>query len=172
METILIILGLSGITITSVLFGIRNFIFKKNIEFHKILQSFPLISENRINEGSKTTVNHFTNIQISKELTEFVETKRGDVDEFLAKLENFDGTKLLFKKKEITSFINNIKRLLTSKVANIQFEATLNITTKEITTNTSGKSFEWTAFNYIMVDKIMKDEKQVDKLYICKFLNF
>lgn len=42
METILIILGLSGITITSVLFGIRNFIFKKNIEFHKILQSFPL----------------------------------------------------------------------------------------------------------------------------------
>ena len=171
MGIILTIVGLFGIP--SLYFGIRNFIFKQNIEFHKILKSFPLISENRINEGSKTTVDIFTNIQISKELTEFVETKRGEVDEFLAKLEKFDETKLLFKKKEITSFILNIKRLLTSKAANIQVEATLNLTTKEITTEITGKPFEWTAFNYIMVDKITKEEeKQVDKLFICKILNF
>jgi hypothetical protein len=170
MGIILTIVGLFGIP--SLYFGIRNFIFKQNIEFHKILKSFPLISKNRINEGSKTSVNNMTNIQISKELTEFVETKRGDVDEFLAKLEKFDETKLLFKKKEITSFILNIKRLLTSKAANIQIEATLNLKTKEITTEKTVKPFEWTAFNYIRVDEIMKEENQVDKLFICKILNF
>lgn len=170
MEIILTIIGLFGIP--SLYFGVRSFVFKQNIEFHKILQSFPLISENRIDDGTKTTIDTFTNIQISKEFSEFVETKRGELDEFLAKLERFDESKLRFKKKEITSFINNTKRLLTSKAANIQIEATLNIATKEITTNTSGKSFEWSAFNYIMVDKIMKEEKQVDKLYVCKFLNF
>lgn len=172
METILIILGLSGITITSVLFGIRNLIFKKNIEFHKILQSFPLISENRIKEGTKTTVDMFTNIQFSKEFTEFVETKRGELDVFLAKLERFDDSKLRFKKQEIKSFVANIKRLLISKAANIQIEATLDIKTNKITTNTSGKPFEWSAFNYIMVDKIMKDKDKFDKLFVCKFLNF
>jgi len=172
MSIILTILGLFGITITSLFIGFRNFIFKQNIEFHKILQSFPLISENRINDGTKTKNVSFTNIQISKEFTEFVETKRCELDEFLAKLERFDVSKLRFKKKEIISFINNTNRLLTSKAVNIQFESTLNIVTKETTTNISGKSFEWSAFNYIMIDKIMKDKKQIDKLFICKFLNF
>lgn len=164
MEIILTIIGLFGIP--SLYFGIRSFVFKQNIEFHKILQSFPLISKNRIEEGTKTTIDMFTNIQISEEFTDFVETKRGDLDEFLAKLEKFDETKLRFKKKEIISYINNIKRLLVSKSANIQFEI------NEATTKTVGKQFEWCAFNYIIVDKIMKEQKQLDKLYVCKILNF
>lgn len=170
MELILTIIGLFGIP--SLYFGIRSFVFRQNIEFHKILQSFPLISENRIKEGTKTTVDMFTNIQISKEFTEFVETKRSELDEFLAKLERFDDSKLRFKKQEIKSFVANIKRLLTSKATNIQIEATLDIKTNKMTTNTSGKSFEWSAFNYIMVDKIMKDKDKFDKLFVCKFLNF
>jgi len=171
METFLIILGLSGITITSVLFGIRNFIFRKNIEFHKILNSFPLISENKINNGTKTTTGYFTNIQISKELTEFVDTKKVDLDEFLAKLERFDTSKLIFKKKEITSFVNNTKRLLISKASNIQIDATIDINTRKVNTKMSGKSVEWSAFNYIMVYETMKD-KYIDNLYVCKILNF
>jgi len=170
MEIILTILGLFGIP--SLYFGIRFLLFKQNVEFHKILKSFPLISENRINDGTKTTTNIFTNIQISKEFTEFVETKRGELDEFLTKLERFDSSKLIFKKKEISSFINNTKRLLTSKATKIQVEAILNIETKEITTNSTGKSIEWNAFNYILIDKIMKEQKNIDKLFICKFLNY
>jgi len=170
MEIILTIVGLFGIP--SLYFGIRYLFLKHNVEFHKILKSFPLISENRINEGSKTSLNNITNIQISKELAEFVETKKGEIDEFLAKLEKFDETKLLFKKKEITSFIHNIKRLLTSKASNIQIKATINLKQKEITTETTRKPFEWTTFNYIIVYKIMKEEKHVDKLFICKILNF
>lgn len=152
MEIILTIVGLFGIP--SLYFGIRYLFFKHNVEFHKILNSFPIISENRINNGTKTTTDIFTNIEISKEFTEFVETKRGELDEFLAKLEIFDSSKLMFKKKEIISFINNTKRLLTSKA------------------NTNGKSFEWSAFNYIIVYKIIKEQKNINKLFVYKILNF
>jgi len=62
--------------------------------------------------------------------------------------------------------------LLISKTVNIQIELTQNTKTNEITTNTTGKSFEWSAFNYIMVDKIMKEQKNIDKLFVCKILNF
>lgn len=175
METILTIIGLFGIP--SLYFGLRNLLFKQNIEFHKILQSFPLISENRIKEGSKTSGNvlrldYLHTIQISKELTDFVDSKKGELDEFLAKLEKLDISKLKFKKKEITSFINNIKRLLTSKASNIQIESSLEFNTNKITTNTKSEPVEWSAFNYIMVDKVMKDKTQVNKLFVFKILNF
>lgn len=170
MELFLTIIGLFGIP--SIYFGIRNIMFKQNIEFHKILQSFPLISKHKINDGTKTVVNDFTNIQMSKEFTEFVETKRSDLDEFLAKLERFDDSKLKLKKQEIKSFISNIKKILTSKATNMQVEVTLNAKTNDITTKTTGKQFEWCAFNYIMVDKIMKNKNKFDKLFVCKFLKF
>jgi len=48
METILFILGLLGIGIPTLYIPIRNLLFKQNIEFHKLLKSFPKISENRI----------------------------------------------------------------------------------------------------------------------------
>lgn len=144
----------------------------RNVEFHRILKSFPLISENRINDGTETKIEDFTNIKISKEFTDFVETKIGDLDEFLAKLERFDTSKLIFKKKEISSFINNTKRLLTSKASNIQIDTTIDINTGEVNTKMIGKSIEWSAFNYIMVYNIMKDQKYIDKLYVCKILNF
>jgi len=172
METILTITGLLGISISSLLWIGIKFVFKQNIEFHKILQSFPLISENRINDGSKTTINNYTQIQISKELTNFADNKKVELDVFLAKLEKIDVSKLKFKKKEITDFINNIKRLLASKAANIQIESSLELKTNKLTTSIGSESFEWCAFNYIMVDKIMKDQKQVDKMFICKILNF
>lgn len=172
METILIIFGILGIGILSIFTWIKKLIFKRNIEFYKIVHSFPEISEHRINDGTKTIVNDFTNIQISKEFTEFVENKRGDIDEFLAKIEKFDTSKLRFKKKEITSFINNIKRLLISKSSNITIKGTLDLNTKEFSTEMEGKPFEWTAFNYILVDKIMKDQENTDKLFICKLLKF
>lgn len=170
MEVIITILGLFGIP--SIFLGIRYLLFRQNIEFHKILKSFPLISENKINNGTKSTTDLFTNIQISKEFTEFVETKRGELDEFLANLEKFNVSKLIFKKKEILSFINNAKRLLTPKSSNIQIDATIDVNTGEVNTKMSGKSIEWCAFNYIMVVKIMKDQKNIDKLYVCKILNF
>lgn len=170
MEIILTILGLFGIP--SLYFGIRYLFFNHNVEFHRILKSFPLISENRINGGTETKIEDFTNIKISKEFTDFVETKRGNLDEFLAKLERFDTSKLIFKKKEILSFINNTKRLLTSKASNIQIDATFDINTGKVNTKMIGKSIEWSAFNYIMVDKIMKEQKYIDKLYVCKILNF
>lgn len=164
MEIILTILGLFGIP--SLYFGIRYLFFNRNVEFHRILKSFPLISENRINNRTETKIEDFTNIKISKEFTDFVETKRVDLDEFLAKLERFDTSKLIFKKKEISSFINNTKRLLTSKASNIQ------INISEVNTKMIGKSIEWSAFNYIMVYNIMKDQKYINKLYVCKILNF
>lgn len=163
-------IGLFGIP--SLYFGAKKFIFKQNIEFHKILQSFPMISENRINDGSKTTTDQLTNMKISKELTDFVDNKKGEFDEFLAKLEKFNVSKLRFKKQEITDFINNIKRLLTSKAANIKMDLYLDYKTNKITTNTSSEAIEWCAFNYIMVDKIMKDQKEVNKLFVCKIFNF
>lgn len=170
MKIILTILGLFGIP--TIYFGIRYLLFNHNVEFHKILKSFPLISENRIGSGTETKIKDFTNIQISKEFTEFVETKRVDLDEFLAKLERFDTSKLIFKKKEITSFVNNTKRLLTSKASNIKIDATIDINTGEVNTRMIGKSIEWSAFNYIMVYNIMKEQKNIDKLYVCKILNF
>jgi hypothetical protein len=170
MEIILTILGLFGIP--TIYFGIRYLLFNHNVEFHKILKSFPLISENKLNNGNKTTTDLFTNIQISKEFTEFVDIKRVDLDEFLAKLERFDTSKLIFKKKEITSFVNNIKRLLTSKASNIQIDATIDINTGKVNTIMSGESIEWSAFNYIMVYNITKEQKNIDKLYVCKILNF
>lgn len=170
MNLILTIIGLFGIP--SLYYAMKNYIFKYNIKFHKILKSFPLISQTRINDGSKRTNNLFTNIQISKELTAFVENKRGELDEFLAKLEKFDTSKLKFKKKEITDFTNNIKRLLTSKSANIEVEVALNLKTGEVTTNTSSEPCEWHAFNYIIVAPMIEEVKQNDKLFVCKMLNF
>jgi len=170
MDIFLTIIGLIGIS--TIYFGIRYLFFKQNVEFYKILKSFPLISESRIKDGTKTTIDNLTNIHISEEFTEFVETKKGELDEFLVKLERFDSSKLIFKKKEITLFINNIKRLLTSKAFNIQIETSLNIDKKEINMNTISKSFEWSAFNYVMIDKIIKDQKNIDKLFVCKILNF
>ena len=82
------------------------------------------------------------------------------------------GIKLIFKKKEIISFIRNIKRLLTSKATNLQIEGFLDLKTNEISTEIKGKSFEWCAFNYIMIHKIMEDSKEINKLFVCKFLNF
>lgn len=171
MGIIITIIGLFGIP--SLYFGIKSVLFKQNIEFHKLLQSFPLISDNRINGGIKTTTNdNFTKKQISKELTDFVDSKKGELDEFLARLEKFDVSKLKFKKKEITYFINNIKRLLMSKSSNIQIELSLEFKPSRVTTKTSSKSFEWCASNYSMVSGVMDDQKQVNKLFICKMLNF
>lgn len=76
-------------------------------------------------------------------------------------MEEFNGSKLLFKKKEINSFIQNIKRLLISK--SVKFKVTL--PELEIT----GVKFEWTAFNFLLVYKIMKNQKEINKLFICKF---
>lgn len=173
MEIFSTILGILGIGVLSIIaWVIKEIIFKHNIEFHKILDSFPQISDHKINEGTKTVINDFMEIQISKELTEFAETKKGDIDEFLAKLERFDESKVRFKKKEITSFIGNIKRLLMSKASNITIEGTLDLNTKEINTDVKGKSFEWTALNYYMVNNIMKNQEAIDKLYVCKKLKF
>jgi hypothetical protein len=172
METILMILGILGVGIISIFTWVKKLVFKHNIEFHKILGSFPMISEHRINEGTKTIVNDFTEIQISKELTEFAESKKGDLDEFLARLEKFDESKLRFKKKEITIFIQNIKRLLVSKSTNITLEGTLDIKTNEMNAEINGKSFEWTAFNYYIINKIMNDQKKINELYVCKKLKF
>ena len=172
MGTFLTILGILGISVLPTLIFIIRLIFKRNIEFHKILQSFPLISEHRTNEGSKTIDNDIRKIEISKELTEFAESKKGDLDEFLAKLEKFDESKVRFKKKEITSFIRNVKRLLTSKSSNITIEGNLDLKTNEFSTKIKGKPFEWTACNYITIYEIMKDEKKINKLFLLKLLNF
>lgn len=172
MDIILSIFAILGVGVIAILQFAKKLIFKSNIEFHKILQSFPIISEHKINDGTKTNVNSYKNIQISKELTEFVESKKNDLDEFLAKLEKFDEHKLKFKKDEIKYFIRNIKRLLTSKSAKITINATLDFSTKKLNTEMKGKSFEWSAFNYLMINEIMKDDKKIDKLFICKFLNF
>lgn len=173
------ILGIIAIILTILEIGnlsifkwLKKIIFKRNIEFHKILQSFPLISEHRINNGTKTTDNDFRTIEISEEFTKFLDSKRGDIDKFLAKIEQFDVSKLKFKKKEITSFINNIKRLLISKSLNTTIISTLDLDTKEFNTKIEGKPFEWTAFNYYLVNEIIKDQDNINKLYICKFLKF
>lgn len=160
MELILTIVGLFGIP--SLYFGIRSFIFKQNIEFHKILQSFPSVPDNKINDGTKTTCNGLTKIEISEELNHYFEKVGRELDVFLDKLGHFDENKLIFKKKKITAFKTNIKRLLESKSSNIQYELGI----------VSSKQFNWTAFNYIMVNNIIKNKKQIDKLYICKFLEF
>jgi hypothetical protein len=172
MEVILTILAILGIGVLSIFTWIKKLVFKHNIEFHKILDSFPMISEHKINEGTNTVVDDFMKIQISKEFTEFAESKKGDLDEFLARLEKFDESKLRFKKKEITTFIGNIKSKLTSKSSNITIEGALDLKTKEFNTEIKGKPFEWTAFNYILLDKIMKDQKRVDELFVCKKLKF
>lgn len=148
-------------------------IFKSNIEFHKILESFPLISEHRVNDGTKIFSGNFTNVQISNELTEFVETKKGNLDEFLAKLEKFDESKLKFKKKEITSFIRNIKRLLKAKAYDITTEGTLNLKTNEfIASDFKAKPIEWAAQNYYMANMMMKDQEKINELYVFKKLKF
>lgn len=149
----------------------KNLFFKQNILFHEILQSFPLISENRINNGIETTIDTFTYIKISKEFTEFVETKKGELDVFLAKLEKFDESKLKFKKKEITRFIENFKRILVTRSTHIQLTCLSDINTKKITTeNCTTDKFEWCAFNYLFAMYLITDNK--DQLYVFKKLNF
>lgn len=171
MEIFITIIGLFGIP--ALYIGIRNFLFKQNIEFHNILQSFPLISENEIDNGVKKIENKFYNQKsISQEFTDFVESKKGDLDEFLAKLEKFDETKLKFKKKEINSFIKNIKRILTSKSANIKIKQIFDLKTNEITNKIESKSFKWSAFNYVLIKDILNDKENVNKLYFCKFFGF
>lgn len=175
METLEII-GIVGtiigiITVIISLFTwVKRMIFKQNIEFHKILDSFPLISENRIKEGVKTdTSKGYTKASFSDDFTKFVESKKGELDIFLAKLEKFDTSKRMFKKKEISNFVQNLRIILSQKSADITFEGIINTKTNKIEeTKINGFSFEWCAFNYWMLYQVIKE--RVDKLFVCKLL--
>jgi hypothetical protein len=162
--------GLLGVSVVTVVTGASKYIFSKNIEFHKILNSFPLISNDRLNKVITTSGVINTNVSIPKDFTDFVELKKVEPDEFLAKLENFDSSKLKFKKKVIISFINNLKRLLISKASEIEIHSVVNIKTGEITNTYKSKPIEWTAYNYYNAFKIINESK--NELYLFKIFGF
>ena len=83
----------------------------------------------------------------------------------MAKLEKFDVDKLLFKKKEIAMRINDLKRILNTKSAELSYTIKFNRTSGEITTSSDSKQIEWTAFNYYFASEMLK-KSEMKKLYI------
>lgn len=141
------------------------------------MRSFPLISEDRINNRVETINGHIPGCKIQKELTDFTDREnRGKLDSFLAELENFEKVgvpKLKFKKNEITTFIKNLKRLLTSKVTSIETEVTVNCVSGEVIHEPKDcKPVEWSALCYISVKKLIEKKGELDKLFVCKRLGF
>jgi hypothetical protein len=168
MNIVLTIIGLFGIP--SLIIGAKKLIFKPNIQFHEILNSFPIISENKINEETKTIINnnYINYTLISKEFNIYVETKMCELDEFLAKLEKFDVSKVKFKKKEINCTISAIKNILTSKAISVEYDMLIN--TKQINENVLFEPFKWNSFNYLLVREII--EKKRNNLFVFKRLMF
>lgn len=151
--------GIGGVII------IIEFICKQNIEFHKILKSFPLISDDIFNNGVKHINNNGTtpSIHFSNDFKKYVDYKESELDTFLSNLEHFDTNKLKFKKKIIISFIDNIKRVLTTKSSTIF----ANNITGDLT---DAKCIRWTALNYYRAYNVINNNRR-KKLYINRFTN-
>lgn len=170
MKIFLFILGLFGIP--SIITFFINILFKRNKEFIQILKSFPLVSKDEINNIGINSDKYYSEKNIPKWFTDFLNDKKSSIDEFLAKLENFNCSKLKFNKKEITNFCENTIRLLKTRSYDLEISGYLdlegNLTNLTINTN----EFKWIAFNYLAVYNIINDKKKINKLYICRFLNF
>jgi len=176
-----------GIIIPVIVFILCQ-IFKGNKEFHKILKTYPNIKDSILNDKNFIQNNNiilnltddkdkqisFIIKKYSKDFDDYLLKYEKELDDFQVKIEKFNIKSVKFKRKLIKIYIDEIIRLLNNKSAFITYDITIeNVSTNpQIKHNISSKSKMWTSFNYINTLNYLQDEKEKDKLYLCKKLNF
>jgi hypothetical protein len=88
-----------------------HFLFKSNREFYKLLNEFQEKLPPR-HKRAKENSEIFPSMRVIDTTDMKMNLTTPEIDFFLKKLENFNYRKIVFKRKQIQSYSNNIQRLI------------------------------------------------------------
>lgn len=172
-EFIISIWGFLGIGVITLFTFIIKFYFKSDLKFYKIIESFPLISEDRVKKGVIEIESKFLrNLSITNDFSNFtLKERRGKLDDLLSSLDNLDTSKIRYNRKKIDTFVNKIKEILTSQQAELTLDFIFNDKGEMVESSSTSKSIDWTAFKYTNVHDVIK-KSDINKPYLFKLLDF